>query len=371
MKSATAQNNFQTVKNYLNVPQFIDFMMVMMYFDNEWEYRAVADRNLVTTKFVFENHDTDGALTHTVDDNSYDYATKWTQPNQLVFNGPAGMFGNLIRNNNKEFKTIVRDRVYEAMQVPNGALTATRIQTKLEALKTSLYPAFWMELARFNRTLYNNNPYFDEEYNGNLVHLPTRYQYNLNKWLEKGLAHTLLPVVFSQPSGVATSDLTATNPNNQGIIYYTIDGSDPMGNDGVINPLAKSYVNALELKTGANTVVARVYLNGEFGPKTKAIYTNSAPLRRPDKAEFNDNKSFTIAPNPAYDYIDIDMTAANEQSVELTIFNNLGEPLLKQSVEHATGFYRFALDGLNTGQYILTIQVEGQATIGRKLVINR
>jgi hypothetical protein len=228
-----------------------------------------------------------------------------------------------------------------------------------------------MELARFNQTLYNNNPYFDQEYNGNIAHLPTRYQYNLNKWFQKGLTHTLSPVLFSQPSGAVTGTVTATNPNNQGIIYYTIDGSDPMGNDGIVNPLAKTYVSALELKTGANTVVARVYLNGEFGPKTKAIYTNSASLRRPIKSEFVDDKSFTIAPNPAYDYVDIDMTAANGQSVQLTIYNHLGEPLLKQSVEHATDSYRFALDGLNTGQYILTIQVEGQGTIGRKLVINR
>jgi hypothetical protein len=371
LKTATTQNNFQTVKNYLNVSQFIDFMMVMMYFDNEWEYRAVADRNLVTTKFVFEDHDTDGALTKTIDENVYNYQVKWTDPTQLVFNGPAGMFGNLLRSNNKEFQTLVRDRVYEAMQLPNAPLTPARIQTKLEALKTSLYPAFWMELARFNRTLYNNNPYFDEEYNGNVTHLPTRYQYNLNKWLEKGLAHTLSPVIFSQPSGTVTGEVTATNPNHQGIVYYTVDGSDPMGNDGIVNPLAKAYSSALELKTGANTVVARVYLNSNFGPKAKAIYTNSAPLRHPIKSELADDKSFTIAPNPVYDYVDIDMTAANAQSVELTIYNHLGEPLLKQSVEHATDSYRFALDGLNTGQYILTIQVEGQGRVGRKLIINR
>jgi CotH kinase protein/Fn3 associated/Secretion system C-terminal sorting domain len=374
LKTATAQNNFQTVKNYLNVPQFIDFMMVMMYFDNEWEYRAVADRNLVTTKFVFEDHDTDGALTKTIDENSYNYTVKWTDPAQVVFNGPAGMFGNLVRSNNKEFKTLVRDRVYEAMQLPNAPLTPSRIQTKLEALKTSLYPAFWMELARFNQTLYNDNPYFDEEYNGNIAHLPTRYQYNLNKWLAKGLAHTLSPVIFSQPSGNVTSAVTATNPNNQGIVYYTTNGTDPMGNDGVISAIATAYLDSLNLKTGVNSVVARVYLNGEWGPKAKVTYTNSATnlrLRNPIKAEFNDNKSFTIAPNPAYDYVDIDMTAAYTQSVELTIYNQLGEPLLKQSVEHPTDSYRFALDGLNTGPYILTIQVEGQGTIGRKLMINR
>jgi hypothetical protein len=112
-------------------------------------------------------------------------------------------------------------------------------------------------------------------------------------------------------------------------------------------------------------------LNSNFGPKAKAIYTNSAPLRHPIKSELADDKSFTIAPNPVYDYVDIDMTAANAQSVELTIYNHLGEPLLKQSVEHATDSYRFALDGLNTGQYILTIQVEGQGRVGRKLIINR
>ncbi len=371
LKNATVQNNFQSVKNYLNVPQFIDFMMVMMYFDNEWEYRAVADRNLVTTKFVFENHDTDGALTKTIDENSYNYTVKWSDPTQLVFNGPAGMFGNLVKSNNKEFKTLVRDRVYEAMQLPNAPLTPARIQTKLEALKNAIYPAFWMELARFNRTLYNNNPYFDQEYNGNIAHLPTRYQYNLNKWFEKGLTHTLSPVIFSQPSGNVTSAVTAANPNNQGIVYYTTDGSDPMGNDGIVNPLAKLYANALDLKTGVNTVVARVYLNGDFGPKTKVIYTNSATLRPLAKAESIDDKSFTIAPNPSYNYVDIDMTAAHTQAAELTIYNQLGELLLKQNVEHPTDSYRFALDGLNAGQYILTIQVEGQRTVGRKLMIQR
>jgi Fn3 associated/CotH kinase protein/Secretion system C-terminal sorting domain len=374
MAAATAQPNFQEVKKYLNVSQFIDFMMLMMYFDNEWEYRAVADKAMVTTKFTFENHDTDGALTKTSDENEYAYDLKWTDPAQKVFNGPVGMFGNLVRNNNKEFKTLVRDRVYEAMQKQNGALTPARIQTKLTELKNVLYSAFNMELARFNQTFYNNNPYFDEEYNKNIAHLPTRHQYNLNQWLSKDLAHTLLPVTFSQPAGNVTRAVTVANPNNQGIVYYTTDGSDPMGNDGVISAVAKTYADSLNLKAGANTVVARVYWNGELGPKTKIIYTKAAGtlvLLNPIKTEVSDNQLFTISPNPVYDYADLDLTAVRGQSVTVMVYNNLGQPLLHQTIEQANGTHRFALNSLATGQYILTIQVEGQATIGRKLIINR
>jgi hypothetical protein len=371
LKSAATQNRFQDVKRYLNVPQFIDFMMVMMYFDNEWEYRAVADRNLVTTKFVLEDHDTDGALTKTIDDNEYAYDVKWTDPAQVVFNGPAGMFGNMVRSNNKEFKTLVRDRVYEALQKPNGALTIPRITTKLTELKNIVRPVFDLELSRFNQTFYNDNPYFDEEYNANLEHLPIRYQYNLDKWLEKGLAHTLLPVTFSQPSGNVSVEVTAANPNNQGIIYYTVDGSDPMGNDGVIAPLAKTYTNRLQLNLGLNTVVARVLFNGEWGPKTRASYNNSAILPLAFRLENVDNQSFMLSPNPADVSVGVDLTHANGKQVQLTFFNNMGQPLLKQTVERAQGVHQVLLDGLENGQYIIEIQVEGQGTMGRKLVINR
>lgn len=275
MKNAINENRFQDVKRYMNVPQFIDFMLTIMYFDNEWEYRAVADRNLVSTKFVFSNHDTDGALTKISDDNAYSYDDKWTHPTNLIFNGPAGMFGKLVSSNNKEFKTLVRDRVYEALQKSNGALTLSRITAKLNELKSIIRPLFNLELARFNRTFYNDNPYYDEEDVENMAHLPIRYQYNLDKWLEKGLAHTLLPVTFNQSSGTVTTPVLATNPNNGGLIYYTVDGSDPMGNDGIISSNARLYTTQLGLNIGTNRVVARVLFNGEFGPKATATYTTS------------------------------------------------------------------------------------------------
>jgi hypothetical protein len=281
LQAATEQNRYADVKKYLNVSQFIDFMILMMYFDNEWEFATFADKKLVTTKLVFQDYDTDGALTKISDENEFAYNVKWTDPAKTVFNGPTGMFGNLVRGNNPEFKALLRDRVYNAFQKPNAPLSSGRIKRKLEEMKNVLRPAFNMELARYNQTFYNNNPYFDEEYNQNIAHLPTRYAYNLNKWL------------------------------------------------GV--------------------------LAGRFAP---------------EKTELVDDKSFTVAPNPAFDFVDIDLAAAKNQFVTLSVYNMLGEAVLKQNIENAASTYRLGLDGLAAGQYILTIQTDGQDKIARKLNVN-
>jgi CotH kinase protein/Secretion system C-terminal sorting domain len=282
LEAAVKQNRYEDVKKYLNVAQFIDFMIVMMYFDNEWEFRALAHKQLLTTKLVFEDHDTDGALTKNSDDNEYAYDRKWSDQSKTVFNGPSGMFGYLVRSNNPEFKALLRDRVYNAFQKPNAPLSPARIQRKLEELKTVLRPAFNMELARFNQTFYNDSPYFEEEYNNNIGHLQTRYTYNLNKWLSV-LAGRLEPI----------------------------------------------------------------------------------------KSQSIDNQFFTIAPNPASDYADIDLTAAKNQFVELTVYNLLGETVLKQNIDNADTNYRLSLNALSAGPYILAIQANGQEMVTQKLSVNR
>jgi CotH kinase protein/Secretion system C-terminal sorting domain/Fn3 associated len=282
LKSATQQNRYADVKKYLNVSQFIDFMILMMYFDNEWEYRAFAHKQLKTTKLVFENHDTDGALTKISDDNQFTYDIKWSDSTKHVFNGPAGLFGDLVRGNHPEFRTLLRERVYNALLKPNAPLTPLQIRRKLEELKAVLRPAFNMELARYNTTFYNNNPYFDEEYRMNIQHLQPRYHYNLAQWLD--------------------------------------------------------------------------VLSGKLAPIP---------------SESMDNQAFTIYPNPAVDYADLDLTAAKNQAVALTVYNVLGEMVLQQTMDHAEASYRLALDGLASGQYILAIQMEGQERITRKLSVTR
>ena len=377
LRSAATAFNYQAVKGYLNVKQYTDMMLNMMYFDNEWEFRAFADQSLTATKFVVEDHDTDGALVKTIDGNSYEYDQKWTRASYaLILNGPGGIFGNLMRSNNKEFKTLVRDRVYEAFQKPNGALTVARISTKLNELKTALRPAFNMELARFNATFYNDNPYYDEEFDAHIAHLPTRFQYNLDKWLSKGLKHTLLPVTFNQPSGAVTTPVLATNPNANSTMYYTLDGTDPMGNDGVIIAAAKLYSNQLSLNIGTNNVVARPYANGEFGPKTTATYSSTVAFIAEPAIEVAQSvqkpktvEAFTVYPNPAKDVMEIDLTTVEGQAVSISVFNTMGRTILTEKMNQAMPYKRINIQKLDAGQYFIAIQAEGQSVVMKRFSV--
>jgi hypothetical protein len=371
LRIASEANDFQTVKRHINVTQYIDMMLNMMYFDNEWEFRAIADRSLKTTKFIFENHDTDGALVKTSDDNEFTYDQKWTTPSYaLILNGPGGVFGRMMRSGNKEFKTLVRDRVYEAFQKQNGALTVGRITTKLNELKSVIRPVFNMELARFNTTTYNNDPYFDEEFDKNIAHLPTRFQYNLDKWLEKGLKHNLLPVSFNQPAGTVTTPVLAINPNGKGVAYYTLDGSDPMGNDDIISPSAKFYINRLLFNQGENKVVARVYNNGEFGPKTTAIYNSPTIILGVHPPQYDD-VLIVVSPNPASSFLNLDLSAVVGQNVSISMVNSLGTVVFSEKIEKTTATTQIKTDKIEQGLYFVIVQVEGRKTVVKKLNIIR
>lgn len=371
LRIASEANDFQIVKKHINVTQYIDMVMNMMYFDNEWEFRAIADRSLKTTKFVFENHDTDGALVKTSDSNEFTYDQKWTTPSYaLVLNGPGGVFGRMMRTGNKEFKTLVRDRVYEAFQKQNGALTVGRITTKLNELKSVIRPVFNMELARFNTTTYNNDPYFDEEFDKNIAHLPTRFQYNLDKWTEKGLIHTLLPPTFNQASGTVSTPVLASNPNNKGTVYYTLDGSDPMGVDGIISSAAKLYKNRLLFNQGENKVVARVYDNGEFGPKTTATYNSPTIILAVETPPYND-ALIVLSPNPASSFFNLDLSAFVGQNVSISVVNSLGAVVFSEKIEKTTPTTRVRTDKMEQGLYFVVVQVEGRKSVVKKVSIVR
>jgi hypothetical protein len=381
LRTAAEDTNLQLCKNYLNVKQYIDVMLNVMMFDSQWEFRAIADQSLVATKFVIENHDTDGALTKTIDDFVTNHDLKWlkTPDYEEVLDGPGAIFGHLYRGN-KEFKTLVRDRVRETMQTPNGALTVERITAKLNELKSVIRPVFNMELARFNATNYNNNPYYDQEFDADIAYLPTRFSFTLAKWLENGLAHTLLPVTFSLPSGTNVKvPVTVANPNGVGDVYYTIDGSDPMGNDGDIRPTAILYANQLALNVGTNNVIARVYYNGEFGPKTTAVYIVDAPVFAVQAAQILtahgrlDGQKAVISwitkTSQGADYFKVERLNANgtyEEVKKVTALYSTNRDAIEmydwtdENLVEGDNFYRIALysSALKTPQYSNIIKVK-------------
>ena len=89
-----------------------------------------------------------------------------------------------------------------------------------------------------------------------------RVSYSLNRWAAYGMVHTLAPVTFTDNG----SGIVLNNTNNADV-YYTIDGSDPMGPNGVISGSAIKYTGSEVLPYSAKLTV-RPFTTNNWGPIT-------------------------------------------------------------------------------------------------------
>jgi Ricin-type beta-trefoil lectin domain-like/Secretion system C-terminal sorting domain/Polysaccharide deacetylase len=79
---------------------------------------------------------------------------------------------------------------------------------------------------------------------------------------------------------------------------------------------------------------------------------------------------YTVSPNPASDYINVDLTPAGNRNVDIQVVSILGKVVVQERIEAGSNS-RFHLDvqSLDAGQYIIKIQPQGQRLTVRKLVI--
>ena len=106
---------------------------------------------------------------------------------------------------------------------------------------------------------------------------------NLKDWLRSRITW-LESEMLEEPDFRSTGgknippfQLTITNDNPGGILYYTLDGSDPMLTDGTISPRAQRSDGA-ELSIREDTLVkARVLVGKTWTPLAKSAFTKTTP----------------------------------------------------------------------------------------------
>ena len=286
IQKAATEKNFQEFKKYVDVNDYIKYQILFMFIDCETEAEAILHNSASSgggVKLITNINDLDGAffnngMTGTA---GYSYAGgggtyryKWTL--SVCRRGPGGWFGTFSGDStaaaagNLEFRTLVKDQVL-AQIGPAGGTWAGAPGAPLSVANVN-----GLILENFNQ-LNNNFAYkVDAAYMGarsgiyqdwlNMQgkvqsQMPDRVKYSLERWLAYGMAHTLEPVTFS-PSG---SGVTLANPNSGADVYYTTNGSDPMGPDGVISGAAVKYAAGTVLP-GAAKLTARPYAANNWGP---------------------------------------------------------------------------------------------------------
>ena len=150
---------------------------------------------------------------------------------------------------------------------------------------------------------------------------PTTYSGIIQQWKKYIVMRTawidsqyLRPPVLSRSGGWPAAPLGMLAPT--GMIYYTLDGSDPRLPGGYISPYASRYTNFVTLP-GAALVCARAWLTNAWSPPVSALFADPVPRLAVTEIMYHpDNPGGTVYGAGEFEYIEFMNTSGSE--VDLT-----------------------------------------------------
>lgn len=268
---------------YLNVDDLIDYMLVIFYVgsgdspltlsgsaSNNWY--GMRNRVTNTHGFQFFVHDTE----HSMDSsNRTDVTGPYSAGKSDATDQSNPQFMHEYLANNDEYRLRFADRAHKAFQ-QSGALTFAKSQVRFNNRSTTIDTAIIAESARWgdqrnNGTTYTRNDWVTAV-NNMTNWMTNRESTVINQLKADNLYPNTNPPSFNQHGGVIAAgfQLTITNPDAQGIIYFTTDKSDPRAPGGAVSGTV--YTGPITLNA-ATTVKSRVLKNGEWSPLNEADFT--------------------------------------------------------------------------------------------------
>ncbi len=242
----------------INLISAADYLILMAYSSgHDWgsHSNCLAYTNLKSKKsgYHFLIHDTDfsfgnGGSWHPEYSGQIDY---FRAP--LIDDGPVP--DNLIQE--LEFKILLMDR-FQLHCYNNGILTPDRLKTLYSSRIQQVKESLIAESARWGSYVYNYAEFHvasdmwdvDDEFNAETKRvlnkfIPERTDEMISYFRDNKLISSLQAAKLK--FNVKKQLLQIKNPNRQGTIYYTLDGSDPRLFGGGISPSALPYQKPLNI----------------------------------------------------------------------------------------------------------------------------
>jgi len=294
---------YQSIRQYLDVPDFIDYMITNFYYGNtDW-----AHQNWYATR------------------NRFDPEGRWRYHSWDAEKGMQGLNDNVVSKDdgygsptylhqklksNAEYRLLFADHVYRHF-FNDGVLTAENAIALYQHRLDVVDRAVVCESARWgdNRieqggVRYTRNEHWVAQRNWLLnSYFPQRSGIVFNQIKSANLYPNIAPPEFDRHSGQSLINLTLsmTNPNSSGYIYYTTDGTDPR-QYMTGNPVGTRYTRSITL-TESTHVKARVR-NGvtwsalnetifAVGPVAESLRITEIMYNPPDTGQADDpNREF-------------------------------------------------------------------------------
>jgi hypothetical protein len=112
-------------------------------------------------------------------------------------------------------------------------------------------------------------------------------------------------------------------------------------------------------------------LDGDNTYRIKTVENNgSTKFSDLETVSFSKNDGVRLFPNPANDYVDVDLKKYEGSQVTITVYNQFGKLLQTAQVERAsTAPFRLDFGDVATGSYMIRVQAQGKKEVMRKLQI--
>ncbi|MGE5607782.1 MAG: lamin tail domain-containing protein [Bacillota bacterium] len=303
---------YAQVKQYLNVDDFIDYMILNFYGGNQdWD-----DHNW----YALRKRE-DGAGYYFVD---WDGERTLEDPNANVtyvnqYDKPSYIYARLCAN--AEFRLRFADRVYQHL-FNNGPLTPQAATDRYLSLANQIRDAIIGESARWGdyqrQTPYTRDVEWLAEQNRLLTqYFPVRTQNVLDQFKARGLFPNINPPTLSQFGGAVPIGYSLTMTTSSGTIYYTLNGSDPRREGGAVAPGALTYKSPIRLN-GPTVVKSRVLAaDGTWSALSEANFYHDLSALRISEIMYNPAAPAT-GPYLAQDYEFIELQNTGSASLDLT-----------------------------------------------------
>ncbi len=282
METARKENptaaDYAAVAQKLDLPSFADYMLVNMYAANtDWpshNWYAARDRRSQVWRFI-----------------SWDAEYSFDRPNDasLITNleyGLGGDPGDLLKFLLK-FPTFVElfGSRLEMHTSPGGALSAAKALATWQRRADTVAPAVTAEYARWSGAAFSEDstPVDEADWLAERQRLerdwfPTRGRFLSRMARAIGYVPSVASPIITPAAGYAAAPVTVeiNNTASNATLYYTTDGTDPRGADGLPAATAIRYLSPFLLE-GSLIVKARGWYDGEASSLVEARYTTVMP----------------------------------------------------------------------------------------------
>ena len=269
--------DYDAVKNVLNVDNFIDYMILNQFGGNgDWPRNNWYASRLRADGAQWEFHVWDSEF-YFVDPNSDRIQT-------IENAGPGEIYRQLLESD--EFKLRFADRIQRHL-FNGGTLTLERNIERLDEIAEVIDRAMVPESARWGDAWMNQvDPARtrDDDWLPRLQQLraeyfPARHDTVIRQYERRGLFPDTRAPRLSPFGGLVELGSTALleNPNASGMIYFTLDGTDPRAPDGSLAETAQVWPGG-DLSLDASAMLrARVRTDDEWSPLIEAEFRARLP----------------------------------------------------------------------------------------------